>query len=88
MTYDGIDSVRQACGGAGYLEWSGLPHMQLTYSPLTTLEGDNTVMMQQCSRLIFGSMKTLSQGKSLTGVFSYLNSLPTMFDAKASLKTP
>jgi hypothetical protein len=25
IAYEGIDTVRQNCGGAGFLAWSGLP---------------------------------------------------------------
>jgi len=44
VTYEGLDTLRQACGGAGYLMWSGLPSLQHDYSASTTVEGDNTVM--------------------------------------------
>lgn len=42
--YEGIDSVRQNCGGAGYSAWSMLPEHFSIYSPVPTYEGDNTVM--------------------------------------------
>ncbi len=25
LSYEGIDTIRQSCGGAGYLAWSALP---------------------------------------------------------------
>lgn len=46
IAYDGIDSLRQACGGAGFSAHSGLPSLQGDYAPNTTFEGDNTVMLQ------------------------------------------
>jgi acyl-CoA oxidase len=46
MTYDGIETVRVNCGGAGYSAWSGLPEIFNNYSPTPIYEGDNTVMAQ------------------------------------------
>lgn len=53
ITYDGIDLIRQSCGGAGFSAFSGLPLIQSDFAPNTTLEGDNTVMFQQVAKLIF-----------------------------------
>jgi len=44
MCYDGIDLIRQNCGGAGFSAWSGLPQHYFDYAPVPTYEGDNTVM--------------------------------------------
>lgn len=52
IAYDGIDALRQACGGAGFSAHSGLPSLQVDYAPNTTYEGDNTVLYQQAARLI------------------------------------
>jgi acyl-CoA oxidase len=43
-TFDGLISIRQCLGGAGYSAWSGIPRWIDDYSPLVTFEGDNTVM--------------------------------------------
>tara|TARA_B110000285_G_C14493780_1_gene325109 strand:+ start:165 stop:302 length:138 start_codon:yes stop_codon:yes gene_type:complete len=43
---DGMLVARQSVGGAGYSAWSGIPRQIEEYSPLVTLEGDNTVMAQ------------------------------------------
>jgi len=45
ITFEGIDLVRQSCGGAGFLGWSGLPSLLQDNAPNTTVEGDNTVML-------------------------------------------
>lgn len=45
-TYQGIENARMACGGAGFLAWSGLTELHDYYSPQPTFEGDNTVMLQ------------------------------------------
>lgn len=52
-TYDGLDVIRQKCGGAGYSAWSGFTQIIGDFSPQTTFEGDNTVMAQQSSRYLF-----------------------------------
>ena len=44
VCYEGLDAMRQACGGAGFLAWSALPQLVADYSPATTFEGDNTVL--------------------------------------------
>lgn len=43
---DGLITIRQSLGGAGYSAWSGIPRIIDDYSPLVTFEGDNTVMAQ------------------------------------------
>ena len=50
--YEGIDLCRQACGGAGYSVFSGLPQEVVDYAPMAIFEGDNTVMAQQNAKYI------------------------------------
>ena len=59
IAYDGIDSCRQACGGAGFSAHSGLPSLQVDFAPNTTYEGDNTVMLHQSARLIMKTWKAV-----------------------------
>mmetsp|Transcript_5432 Transcript_5432/g.9156 ORF Transcript_5432/g.9156 Transcript_5432/m.9156 type:complete len:169 (+) Transcript_5432:1089-1595(+) len=76
--HDGILTVRQSLGGAGYTAWSGLPLIFDDYSPNVTFEGDNTVMAQQCANFLFKQARKALQGKDRTkfdGAFSYLNEL-------------
>lgn len=54
--------MKLACGGAGFSMHSGLPLLYLDYSPNTTFEGDNTVMMLQAARFLMKNMKNLSKG--------------------------
>ena len=49
---DGLTVIRQSLGGAGYSAWSSLPHLIDEFSQCPTAEGDNTVMAQQCARLL------------------------------------
>jgi acyl-CoA oxidase len=68
VTYEGIDTCRQACGGAGFSAHSGLPTLQADYAPNTTYEGDNTVMLHQAARLIMKTWKLIHVKKSTANV--------------------
>ena len=45
-----LQTCRLACGGHGYLQASGLPHMYVNYVAAATYEGENTVMLLQTAR--------------------------------------
>ena len=53
MTYNGIDELRQSCGGAGFLDASGILSIWYEIAPFPTFEGVNVVMIQQSSRYLF-----------------------------------
>lgn len=44
--------LREACGGTGFHQYSGLPYLSTEHSAYIHFEGDNTVMIQQCAKLI------------------------------------
>jgi acyl-CoA oxidase len=44
MACDGMETARQCCGGAGFSLHGGIAYCVSAYSPMVTLEGDNTVM--------------------------------------------
>jgi hypothetical protein len=44
--------LRESCGGAGMSAYSGLPYICAEYGAYVAFEGDNTVMVQQCSKYI------------------------------------
>ena len=52
MSYESLLLIRQCIGGAGYSAWSGIPNLIEKFSPIVTLEGDNTVMAQQSCNYI------------------------------------
>jgi len=52
MCYNGLDEMRQACGGAGFLLSSGVASWWGDCAPLPTFEGVNVVMFQQASSLL------------------------------------
>lgn len=81
-----MDSVRQSCGGAGFSAWSGLPQQVVDYSPNTTFEGDNTMLGQQCAKLIMKTLKNIfTKGHQATGYFEYLNHIDKLLKMKANL---
>jgi len=84
ITYEGIDVLRQSCGGAGFSAWSGLPHLVQLYAPNTTFEGDNTLMAQQSSRLILKNFVNIKRGNDASGLFSYLNDAEKLCKSKCS----
>ena len=43
-SFDGLLTIRQSIGGAGFSAWSTIPRVIDDYSPNPTFEGDNTVM--------------------------------------------
>ena len=92
ITYEGIDTCRQACGGAGFSAHSGIPSLQVDYAPNTTYEGDNTVMLQQAARLIMKTWKHIHVKKSTIKVtqplFSYFYEVDGLTGAKSDIKTP
>jgi acyl-CoA oxidase len=90
IAYDGIDSCRQACGGAGFSAHSGLPSLQVDYAPNTTYEGDNTVMLQQCARLIMKIWKQVhvkGNSEKAQGIFSYFKDAQALLSSKSTIKS-
>lgn len=84
IAYDGIDYLRQCCGGAGFSSWSGFTQLIGDYSPQPTFEGDNTVMTQQSARYIMKTMKNIHKGFKATGLFKYLNNIDNLCSAKCA----
>ena len=72
MCYFGLDEMRQACGGAGFLLSSGIADHWVDIAPFPTFEGSNPVMINQASRLIFKNIKKVFNGKTPKGHFEYL----------------
>lgn len=46
IVYVGVDELRQACGGAGFLLSSGIADMWAEQGPFPTFEGVNVIMYQ------------------------------------------
>jgi acyl-CoA oxidase len=50
--HQSLGVLRESCGGAGFHAFSGLPYLYTEHSACVAFEGDNTVMIQQCAKLI------------------------------------
>lgn len=87
MCYDGIDLIRQNCGGAGFSAWSGLPQHYFDYSPVPTYEGDNTVMAQQTFNYIEKKLAKIAKGIPAPGIFKYLNDIEKLCSLKSNVTT-
>jgi len=70
ITADGIEEMRKACGGHGFLACSGLPELFTTYLQSPTVEGDNHMLPQQVIRVL---LKLVEAVKTNRGVEKYRN---------------
>lgn len=52
VAYKGMDELRQACGGAGFSNASGMVEVWQDFAPSPTYEGVNVVMAQQSARYV------------------------------------
>ena len=57
-----------ACGGHGYSQASGLPHLYVNYVPANTYEGENTVLLLQTARLVLNYGSVGEQRGSKEGI--------------------
>lgn len=72
--------LREACGGAGFHAFSGLPYLFNEHSAYVAFEGDNTVLIQQCAKqLIEAGIKNKAPKKF--EFLGYLVDLPKQFGA-------
>ncbi|KAI9597017.1 acyl-CoA dehydrogenase/oxidase C-terminal [Syncephalis fuscata] len=49
-TSESLETLRRACGGHGYSQFSGMPSLVASYAQFNTGEGENHVMVQQAAR--------------------------------------
>ena len=87
MTYHGIDELRQACGGAGFLDASGIKSYWCEITPFPTFEGVSVIMLQQSSRYLFKKANDVARGKSCSGYFAYMNNTETLCKSKSQART-
>ncbi|GAA1868858.1 acyl-CoA dehydrogenase [Pseudonocardia alni subsp. carboxydivorans] len=61
-----IQTCREACGGAGYLEENLLPALKADTDVFTTFEGDNTVLLQLLAKELLSDYgRTIKKGNPL-----------------------
>jgi len=74
LAADGIEDLRRACGGHGYLLSSGIAALEADFKgPNTTAEGDYVVLALQTARFLIKSVK--KRGDRLVGTTSILEPL-------------
>mmetsp|Transcript_33734 Transcript_33734/g.41629 ORF Transcript_33734/g.41629 Transcript_33734/m.41629 type:complete len:84 (-) Transcript_33734:754-1005(-) len=83
MCYVGIDEMRQACGGAGFLLSSGIADQWSDIAPFPTFEGANPVMANQAARLIFKNIDKVTKGKQPQPMFAYLGQIEELTSQKS-----
>lgn len=79
---EGVETLRLACGGHGYMTSSNLPRTYGLATAMCTYEGENTVLLLQTARFL---IKTW-QNKSNIDKSSALGYLKTSFRAKISFE--
>ena len=60
-------ACREACGGQGYLSVNRLPDLCADLEVFTTLEGDNTVLLQLVAKSLLAGFKRRFDGQGLGG---------------------
>lgn len=68
----GIETLRLACGGHGYMECSSLPNAYGMVTAACTYEGENTVLLLQTARYLIKSWAQALKGGALVPTVSYL----------------
>lgn len=88
LVYVGIDELRQACGGAGFLMSSGIADVWGEQGPFPTFEGVNVIMYQQSSRMLLKQAAKVFSGKAPSDFFAYLAQMKELLSSKSSATTP
>jgi len=64
----GIEEMRKACGGAGYLMASGIAKLEADYKWRATAEGDTFVMLLETAKYLMKACKDAQEGRELSGL--------------------
>ena len=75
MAADGIEDMRRACGGHGYLLCSGVAQLGADYVWQATAEGDYIVLSLQTARFLVGALRRARAGEPLSGLARCLSGL-------------
>ncbi|XP_076631594.1 acyl-coenzyme A oxidase 1 [Colletes latitarsis] len=71
----GVEQVRLACGGHGYMDASNLPATYGLVTAVCTYEGENTVLLLQTARYLVKAWKQAVSGQPLPVTIRYLTDL-------------
>lgn len=79
--YEGVKTIRECCGAAGFSVYSGFLHLLDSVSAYVTLEGDSVVMYLQTARsLLKGGRKVITKGKTLNKMIEYIMDLKKLME--------
>lgn len=73
----GVETLRLACGGHGYMASSSLSNIYGFSTAAQTYEGENTVLLLQTARYLMKTWKAAVEGKPLQPTVSYLSKVAT-----------
>ena len=85
--YNGMDELRQACGGAGFILSSGIADQWAEQGPFPTFEGVNVIMYQQSSRMLLKQAGKVVQKKAPHEFFSYMANYEQLLSSKCQATT-
>lgn len=68
----GVERLRLACGGHGYMTSSNLGNLYVAATAACTYEGENTVLLLQVGRFLIKSYRQALAGKPLAPTVAYL----------------
>lgn len=71
----GIEQLRLACGGHGYMDASNLPSIYGLVTAICTYEGENTVLLLQTARYLVKAWKQAVSGQPLPETIQYFSVL-------------
>ncbi|KAI9146271.1 acyl-CoA dehydrogenase/oxidase [Paraphysoderma sedebokerense] len=78
LAADGIEELRRACGGHGFMMSSGFPYLFANYVPAVTYEGENVLLTQQTSRYLLKQLNKYHRNglEQLTPLTQYIEITP------------
>ena len=86
LGYEGVKTMRECCGAAGFTKLSNFGGCIDFSSSLVTLEGDAIVMNLQTARaLLKNGKQVVVKGKKMAKDLSYINDLPILIKTPESL---
>lgn len=87
MSFEGIKTIRECCGAAGFSAYAGIANIIDAMSPYVTLEGDSVVMYLQTARsLLKSGRKVITTGKPLNKMVEYIGDLKILIEQKDNFK--
>ena len=79
LSYEGVKTMRELCGGNGFSKYAGFGIVISGASSLVTLEGDSVVMNLQTARaLLKNGRNVVVKGKKVTKHLAYINELTSL----------